>query len=313
MSKKLHKTHDSFVKELLSYKESAVEFIKHAVPPEIHQKFDFDNITYLPGTYTTKELNEYISDIVLKIPVDGTAGDVTVSILIEHKSTIDHFTCLQLLTYMVNGYEQQRKQKEKLSIIIPVIYYHGKGRWKYRPLKKLFQKIPEGFEQYIPTFSIDFFDLHRLSIHQIYGMAEAKLRAALMAQKSLHDHLVAKKDFVQVINALEPSIIGNFLHSYFVYLSNFTKFDQDSIIDITNQLTTNMKTKSMTFIDQIRAEGRQEGIQDGIQQGSLQSRYEFARKLLFRNMPLEEICELTDLTMDEVKKLAAENDLGPEA
>ncbi len=107
---------------------------------------------------------------------------------------------------------------------------------------------------------------------------------------------------MQVINALEPTDEGNFLHSFFVYISNVTNFDQNSIIEITNQLTTDMKTKSMTFIDQLRAEGRQEGRQEG----SLQSRYAFTRKLLLRNMPLEEICELTDLSMEEVKKLAAE-------
>jgi hypothetical protein len=31
-----------------------------------------------------------------------------------------------------------------------------------------------------------------------------------------------------------------------------------------------------------------------------------ARKLLLRNMPLDEICDLTDLSMDEVKKLASD-------
>jgi len=76
-----------------------------------------------------------------------------------------------------------------------------------------------------------------------------------------------------------------------------------------------MKTKTMTYAEKLREEGllrgRQEGRQEGhlegqqegIQQGSLQSRYEFARKLILRNMPLSEICELTDLTMEEVKKL----------
>lgn len=310
MSKKLHKVHDAFVKKLLSHTESASEFIKNALPPDVFRQFDLDNITYLPDTYVTKDLNEYISDMVLKIPVNETSGKVTVSILIEHKSTVDHFTCVQLLTYMANGYELQRKQKEQLSIIIPVIYYHGKGKWQYRPLQKLFQKIPKGFERYIPTFTTELFEVKQLTISQIHGIAERKLRAALMAQKSLHDSFVAKKDFVQVINALEPTLEGNFLHAYFVYLSNFTAFNQDTIIDITNQLTTEMKTKTLTFIDQFRAEGRQEGKQEGIRQGSLESRYAVARKLILRNMPFEEICELTDLTMEEVKKLANENNLG---
>jgi predicted transposase/invertase (TIGR01784 family) len=307
MTKKLHKVHDTFVKNLLSNKESASEFIRNALPVDVCGHFDLNNITYLPDTYITKGLNEYISDIVLKIPVSGTSSDITVSILIEHKSSVDHFTCVQLYNYIANGYLIQLKQKEQLSIIIPVIYYHGKGKWKYRPLHELFQDIPEGFERYIPTFSIELFQVQHLSIKQIHDIAEARLRAAFMVQKSLHDHFVAQKDFVNVINALEPTDQGNFLHSFFVYLSNVTNFDQNSIIEITNQLTTDMKSRSMTFIDQFR----EEGVAIGVEKENLRSKYEFARKLKLRNMPLEEICELTDLSMEEVEKLAAENGLGP--
>lgn len=92
---------------------------------------------------------------------------------------------------------------------------------------------------------------------------------------------------------------------------NLPKFEETFIIDITNQLSTEMKTKTMTYAEKLREEGllrgrqegQQEGIQQGRQEGSLQSRYEFARKLLLRKMPLEEICELTDLTMEEMKRL----------
>ena len=59
-----------------------------------------------------------------------------------------------------------------------------------------------------------------------------------------------------------------------------------------------MKTKTMTI--------KEEWIAEGIEKGSQQKGFVFARKLILRNMPLEEICELTDLSMEEVMKLAAE-------
>ncbi len=101
-------------------------------------------------------------------------------------------------------------------------------------------------------------------------------------------------------------------------MSNFEPFNQQTILDITNQLTTEMKTKSRSFIDEFiaqgrqegrkegREEGREEGMKKGIEKGSLQSRYEFARKLLLRKMPLEDICELTDLTLEEVTRLVGD-------
>jgi predicted transposase/invertase (TIGR01784 family) len=267
------------------------------LPPEIYRQFDLDNITYIPDTYVPKELNEYISDIVLKIPVMGSNGDVTVSILIEHKSSVDHFTCLQLLTYITNGYNLQHKQHEKLSVIVPVIYYHGKGNWKFRSLDMLFVNVPELFRRFIPAFDIQMFRVQEYTVSAIHNIAEARLRAALMVQKGQFDNLVAIMDYVRVINILESDKRGNFLYTLFVYMSHIPTFEPETIIEITNLLTTEMRTKSKTFIDHFREEGKQEGIQ----QGSLQSRYEFARKLLQRNMPLEDICELTDLTMEEVK------------
>jgi len=244
MSKKVHKAHDVFVKDLLNYKDSATEFLKYAMPQALFRQFDVNNIIYLPGTYVTKELNEFISDIVLKIPLKDTEDDVMVSILVEHKSFVDHFTCLQLLTYIANGYEQQRKAKEKLSVIIPVIYYHGKGEWKFRPLHHLFKNIPKEFQNYIPTFATELFNVHNLSISQVKNMAEGKLRATIMVQKGFYDKVVAIHDYVDVINALALPDTGNFLYAFLVYISNFDAFDQETILEITNQLTTEMKTKS---------------------------------------------------------------------
>ena len=42
--------------------------------------------------------------------------------------------------------------KESLSIIIPVLLYHGKGKWRYQTLLDLF-KNPDGeWEKFLPNF-----------------------------------------------------------------------------------------------------------------------------------------------------------------
>ena len=66
----------------------------------------------------------------------------------------------------------------------------------------------------------------------------------------------------------------------------------------------------MTLHDQLIAEGKEEGIAIGIekgkQEGSIQSRCEVARKLIKRNMPIEDICELTSLSREEVQSFIGE-------
>ena len=56
-----------------------------------------------------------------------------------------------------------------------------------------------------------------------------------------------------------------------------------------------------------KEEGRKEGIEEGIEKGIEKSRKELAMKLLARNTPLDDIADLTDLSIDEIKKLEQYN------
>ena len=56
-------------------------------------------------------------------------------------------------------------------------------------------------------------------------------------------------------------------------------------------------------IEKGKEEGRKEGIEEGIEKGIEKSRKELAMKLLARNTPLDDIADLTDLSIEEIKKL----------
>jgi hypothetical protein len=163
------------------------------------------------------------------------------------------------------------------------------------------------------------FRVQEMSIPEIHAIAEAKFRAALMVQKGMHESIVTIGDYASIINALQPYIRGNFFKTFFFYLSQVITFDENTLTEITNQLTTEIKTGTMSLYDNLIAKGKQEGKQEGmregiglgIEQGGQKRSFEFAKRLLLRAVPLEEICELTDLTMEQVltvkKQMEAEH------
>ena len=53
--------------------------------------------------------------------------------------------------------------------------------------------------------------------------------------------------------------------------------------------------------------GMEKGIEKGIIKGEKKKSREFALKLLARNTPLDDIADLTDLSIDEIKKLEQYN------
>ena len=52
-----------------------------------------------------------------------------------------------------------------------------------------------------------------------------------------------------------------------------------------------------------KEEGRKEGRKEGSQEGQIAERFEIAKKMKNKNMPVEEIIELTELTKEEIERI----------
>jgi predicted transposase/invertase (TIGR01784 family) len=61
-----------------------------------------------------------------------------------------------------------------------------------------------------------------------------------------------------------------------------------------------------SWLGDARYEGRQEGLQEGEQKGRQEGIYSVAKNLLREKMPVETIARLTGLSLEDVKRLAAE-------
>lgn len=68
------------------------------------------------------------------------------------KSYPDNYTSLQIGGYIFSALQKQAQNNEPLSLVIPVLLYHGKERWQYRTLTNLFDDIEEEWKQYLPDF-----------------------------------------------------------------------------------------------------------------------------------------------------------------
>jgi predicted transposase/invertase (TIGR01784 family) len=319
MEKLPAKPHDQYVKELLRHPDAAVEFLNHALPAEVCTLLDLQRLRYTETSYTSHELRELLNDVVLSVPLLYSDQDTEVTILIEHKSFKDRMTPFQLLSYVAAGYQKQMKYNKKLKLIIPVVYYHGKQKWQLPAFSGLFTDLPVPLQKYVPVLQVDMMSIRNMSREQILAVTNGKLRAALMVHKGAHERLFALEEYARVINMLYKENRGNFFISTIVYKFSVDYFNPQEFQTVTTHLDTPTKRKTMTLREHFIAEGiekgiekgiavgiekgKKEGIEKGKQEGSLQRGYEFARKLLQRNMPLEEICELTDLTMEEVKRI----------
>lgn len=119
--------HDTFIGAIMADRNIAIEYFQSYLPPFVAGKLDFSTLTQLPDVYVSAELQKTMFDIVYSCQRRDGKGEVKVSLLIEHKSYPDKYSPVQIGGYIFSGLQKQIEAKEKhLSLITPVLLYHGK-------------------------------------------------------------------------------------------------------------------------------------------------------------------------------------------
>ncbi|MFB6307238.1 MAG: Rpn family recombination-promoting nuclease/putative transposase, partial [Flavobacteriales bacterium] len=142
---------------VFSDKETAKSLIKDTFPKKLVQGIDLRTLSLENKSYTDKELKEHFADLVYSC--NYGRDRIRISLLLEHKSKPEKYPHLQLLKYLVKVWEQDLKQGKELHPIIPVIIYHGKGKWKYKKFHEYFKGVDEHLLKYIPEFHYSLTDL----------------------------------------------------------------------------------------------------------------------------------------------------------
>lgn len=150
-------SHDSFFRSLLADNQMALNYFESALPERIIQLLDLSTLKRAPDSYVSSELEKTMSDVVYTCRrVDGK-GSVAICLLVEHKSSPDKFTPVQVGGYLFSGYQHQIKQRQKEPTpIIPILFYHGKKKWEYWTLDRLFDGLDEELLGFIPKFEYIF-------------------------------------------------------------------------------------------------------------------------------------------------------------
>ncbi len=215
--------HDAFFKEVFSQQDAARSFLANYLPPEISSLFNLDKLTIDRDSFVDEDLRLHYSDILYQVALqDG--GEGYVYLLFEHKSYPDPWVAFQLLRYMARIWERQRKQKEKLRPIFPIVIYHGKTKWNH-PLDfaSLIEGLPEELRPYLPDYHYRVYDLSQYSDEAIIGSVVLQI-ALLLLKYILRDELQERvKDILQLLAHLsEQEIALGYLRIILKYLSEGT-------------------------------------------------------------------------------------------
>jgi hypothetical protein len=123
--------HDLLVQRILSQPENAIAHLRSILPQAVLDIIQLDQLNLEDKSFVDDKLRNRQSDALYSVPIRGQPGFVYV--LREHQSKSKPLMGLRLLGYMVRIWEtyvHAHPKAKTLPVIVPVVLYHHKRRWK---------------------------------------------------------------------------------------------------------------------------------------------------------------------------------------
>jgi predicted transposase/invertase (TIGR01784 family) len=277
MSSKITSPHDSVFKNILGREDVARDFVRFYMPAEITSDLDLDSLAVTSESYVSDHLKPRLTDLVLTLTTKNGAP-AEVYILIEHKSGQDMWTRLQLFKYMNEKWQKVgKKNRERLPLIVPVVFYHGRQEWRYSlEFSDLFDLPSEAYKKFIPKFE------HIL--HEVPAINRQKVKSTITLEVF---HLVLeyifypkKRDkiyeaFALLHQGLNAEDAGEIFQVLIRYLLSATSVDPGEVEENVKHLPKGAETVKTTA-DMLREEGERRGVL----KGKVEGKVETAREML---------------------------------
>ena len=238
---------------------------------------------------------------MLKFPlIEG--GEIYVYLLIEFQSTPERMG-LRLLGYLLRIYEKQLKDHGRLFPVAPLVIYNGKKRWTKEPaFEKAFESVDESLAPYIPHFRYLLIDVVRLDEALLRELKSAVAYLFLIDKSDIRakDHAIGR--IIGILRELygKDKELYTIIARYISGLYEWKGIEAVKLEEWIHEGGTSMLAES---IDELKAENRREGKREGRREGRHEGKREAARKMLEKGYPVEEIAEITGLSVREIQGL----------
>ncbi len=265
----LNNPNDKFFKKLFGLVGVVQDYMTQLFPRHLAAKLDIHSLELDTTSYINSDLETYYSDIVWKCRFANKKEHAHICFIFEHKSYVPKYPHIQIGDYKQGAYNKQLASGQQLSVVIPIIIYHGKKRWIKKPFAHYFPNIDEDFMQFIDPYEFYLTDLADYSDSMIETFNNIFLVKGFLALKHYREKLYIKTRFAEILlaglehNSHKENI--DFIRALFVYLYHISGGISEKEITLQiEQVDNNQKKENMyNFIDDLLERGEKRGIEKG--------------------------------------------------
>ena len=304
----LSKPHDSFFKAGFSKTEVAENMLEKTLPKAVLDKVDLGTLKLSKDSFVDKKLNQYFSDLIYTVRIkDGT--EIYLSFLLEHKSSVEHNTILQIMKYILGVWEAKLKKiNDPLPIVIPILVYHGEQKeWTpkldIREMINNFFDLPKEIQEMIPVFKHFLLNITKYEREQLEVFnALTKGIIFLLRVKSYSDIGLAIEELLIISDEIvieSPEEFRWFIEIALNYLARTQKGVTDEMIEEKIKKLGGKGKMVMTILDEREKKGEEKKAK------------EVAIEMINDGLPMDKILKYSKLPEEIVINL--KNQFGKQA
>lgn len=316
-------TKDDGFKTILGNHELFVQFLSDFVKIDIFKDVTPEDIEDITERFTVMGIDSKDGDTVKKINLKNKEPLYVIGIA-EHQQSVNHrmsFRFLQYSVFIWLDYEKEQNALHKgiselkdfkYPPILPMVYYTGESSWT-SPIN-FFDKVYFNgiFERYIPKFEYLLIDsknytqqdlLKNKDILSLFLIIDKIKRAEQISTlknipQSFFDELEANTP--EHLKKLVREVVAMFLTKL-----DIPEQEKDEVIE---KIMARRFSEMFTLVDgysvtETRRIAKEEQKIETQKETRKEVQEEFAKKLLKRKRPIDEIVEDTGLTREEIKNL----------
>jgi predicted transposase/invertase (TIGR01784 family) len=284
MCAKVNNPHDAFFKKYYEQPATAAGFLKYNLPADVAACIDFETLEPAQESFLADGLEHFFADLVFSCALtDGRSGQIY--ILLEHKSVPSPACALQILRYMVMLWERETADATpwgNLSVVIPIVIYHGKKPWDVKSIRELIPHPPP-LGGFIPDYRLLVYDLSHMEEGEIKGDIAAKAGMLLLRAMSTNAPLSKVMELVALLlGALGPQSATKTIEQFFRYVMSVRpNINREQLVHelsripegdaIMRNITAELSPEA--FQDGM-VQGIEKGIEKGMEKGMVQGRQE---------------------------------------
>ena len=248
---------------------------------ELADRLDFTQAERINRSLIPEDLQKLEADLIYRVPFREDGREVLVYILLEHQSTIDHFMDLRLLSYMVELWKAQRRDKSrpgnKLAPILPVLFYSGTERWDTPLTLDAVMDMPAALSGFVPRHDTLCLRLRDMPAEALTGSPLAWVLRVLQVEDAPLEEL--SRILTQAVAHVEENLANDEVewHRFVLYLllliiNRRQAAERNDLFDVVREtlklqhreeVDNMIYSSAQAWFDDGRKEGEQIGQQKG--------------------------------------------------